>query len=518
MHKNSALLALILSVGSTFGACGAEKAPPPNEPVKGATEALMAEPAPRAAGEAVRLEDMQSRLGISVLTEPWSGDLAGMKERRVIRLLTVYGLPRYYFDGPQERGLVYEIFSEFDKFVNRKLGTGHLKVYVVFLPVSRDELISGLLEGRGDIAAAGLTITPERLEQVDFSDPYAQDINEVLVTGPTAPPIESAEDLAGQRVDVRESSSYYHSLQKLSDTLVAAGKPAIDFDPISDLLEDEDLMEMVNNGLLPWMVVDDYKPQVMAKAFPDLTVRKDIVLRSGGKIGFAFRKNSPELAAMLNEFISSHRRGTLFGNVLINRYLRDFDFVNNSLTDDHYARFAELEEIFRQYGEQYGVDYLLAAAQGYQESRLDQSLRSDAGAIGVMQLLPQTASDPSVGVPDIHQVGPNIHAGVKYLDHMREEYFPDLAGDRLNQTLMAIASYNAGPNRIRRLRLEAAKMGLDPNRWFGNVEVVAARDIGRETVQYVANIYKYYIAYRLTAAQVTARAKVRRAARDEEPR
>jgi len=40
-------------------------------------------------------------------------------------------------------------------------------------------------------------------------------------------------------------------------------------------------------------------------------------------------------------------------------------------------------------------------------------------------------------------------------------------------------------------------MGLDPNVWFGNVEIAAARVVGNETVRYVRNIYKYYIAYKL---------------------
>jgi membrane-bound lytic murein transglycosylase MltF len=166
--------------------------------------------------------------------------------------------------------------------------------------------------------------------------------------------------------------------------------------------------------------------------------------------------------------------------------------------------------IFEIYGDRYGFDFLMVAAQGYQESRLDQSARSAAGAIGIMQLLPSTAADSNVGIPDISRAEANIHAGVKYLDFIRNRYFSDPEMDRFNQTMFAFAAYNAGPARVRKLRQKAAQQGYNPNIWFDNVEVIAARDIGSETVQYVANILKYYIAYRLTAQQQTRRAQERK--------
>lgn len=453
--------------------------------------------------------DFRSWLQLKVLTEPWSGDLDGMVKRRVIRVLTVYGLGRYFLDGPEERGVVYELFKAFEASLNKELNTGTLQIHVVFVPVSRDELVPGLLTGRGDIAAAGLTITPERTKLVDFSTPFSREIREVLVTGPSAPAVASLDDLAGKTIYVRKSSSYNESLRTLNVEWKKSGKAPIDIQPISELLEDEDLMEMVQAGLLPWMVVDDYKAQVLSGVFDKLVVRNDLVFRTGGRIGYAFRKGSPKLAAKLNEFLAANRQGTTLGNVLINRYIRDFDFVKNALNRDDMDRYQKVVGIFQKYGEEYGFDYLMITAQGYQESRLDQSMRSQRGAVGVMQLLPSTAADPNVGITDIFKVEPNIHAGIRYLDFIRNRYFSDLAGDRFNQTLMSLASYNAGPERLQKLRRETAEYGLNPNVWFGNVEVIAAREIGRETVQYVANIFKYYTAYRMIAEQQVARQKER---------
>ncbi len=454
--------------------------------------------------------EIQQQAPFELLSRRWTGDLDTMEQKRVIRVLTVYGLGRYFLDGPQEKGLTYELFKMFEDFINKRLGRKQLRVHIVFVPVARDELIPGLVEGRGDIAAAGLTITAERDDLIDFTNPVSRKLSEVLVTGPSAPAIETIEDLAGKKIYVRASSSYRSSLDQLNRKFRQAGKDEIVLQDASELLEDEDLLEMVNAGLLDWAVVDDYKARIWVDVFDKLTLREDIVFRDGGQIAIAIRENSPKLMEALNEFLRSHRQGTLQGNILINRYLKDFDWAKNALDESDYQRFQDVVAVFRTYGEQYGVDYLMVAAQGYQESRLDQSARSRAGAIGIMQLLPSTAQDPNVNIPDITSAEPNIHAGVKYLDFIRQRYFSDPEIDRFNQTMFAFAAYNAGPARIRRLRNKAAQQGYDPNLWFDNVEVIAAKEIGHETVQYVANILKYYIAYRLSTQQQVRRAQERK--------
>jgi membrane-bound lytic murein transglycosylase MltF len=441
------------------------------------------------------------------LFEPWTGDLDGMEVRRVIRVLTVYGLPRYFLDGPEERGVTYELFEQFEEFINQRLERGHLKVHVILIPVARDELIPALLNGRGDIVAAGLTITPERDAVVDFSDPLMREVAEILVTGPATPAIATVEDLAGREVAVRASSSYRSSLDALNQRFAGQGLPAITIRDISEALEDEDILEMVSTGLLPWAVVDDYKAKAWTQVFDTLVMREDIVLRAGGDIGHAFRPNSPLLQAALNEFAATHREGTLAGNMLLNSYVREFEWTKNALAGEDYKRFEGVIDIFEKYGEQYGIDYLFVIAQGYQESRLRQETMSAAGAVGIMQLLPSTAADPVVGIPDISEAGNNIHAGVKYLDYLRSQNFNDPAVDHVNQILFTLASYNAGPARVKSLRRMAAEEGYNPNLWFDNVEIIAAREIGRETVQYVANILKYYTAYQLVVSQHAQRAE-----------
>lgn len=461
------------------------------------------------AEHAERLDATIKEIGYGSLTARRTGDLDMMEKNRTIRVLTVYSLGQYYLDGAEQKGVTYELFKQFEEYINQSLQRDELKVHVVFVPVARNELISGLNEGRGDIVAAQLTITPEREKLIAFSEPASKEISEVLVTGPTAPPIKTLDDLSGQIIYVRASSSYRTSLETVNKRLSKDGKKPIKLIDADERLEDDDLLEMVNSGLLQWAVVDDYEADMWSGVFNKLVVRKDIVFRKGGHIGFGVRKNSPLLVAALNEFLKTHRQGTLHGNMLINRNLRDADWTQNALDNEDYERFKGLAEIFETYGTQYGIDYVMVAAQGYQESKLDQNARSHRGAIGIMQLMPATAKDKHVNIPDITTAENNIHAGVKYLDFVRERYFSEPDIDQFNKTMFAFAAYNAGPARVRELRDKTDQVGYDPNVWFDNVEFIAAKEIGNETVQYVSNILKYYVAYSLAINQQNEREAAR---------
>ncbi len=431
----------------------------------------------------------------------WTGDFDGMIERRVIRAVVTVSLTGYFLDGATQRGITYDALQAFEKALNEKLNTGNLKVHVAIIPVARDQLIPALLDGRADIAAANLTITPERQKLVDFSEAGWTGVSELVVTGPSAPPLSELDDLSGQEIHVRASSSYYESLQSLNEELRAAGKEPARLVLADEHMEDEDLLQMVDAGLIPIVIIDSTKADFWVQIFDNITAHHDLAVRTGGEIAWAFRKNSPKLADEVNAFIRANRKGTLLGNMLFKRYLKNTKWVEHALSSSEMAKFRATIDLFQKYGDEYDFDYLMLAALGYQESRLDQSARSNAGAVGVMQLLPTTAADPNVGIPDVEILENNIHAGTKYLRFVKDRYFAEEDMDEVEQTLFTFASYNAGPARVRGLRRKAEASGLDPNVWFDNVEVIAAHEIGRETVQYVSNIYKYYIAYRQSEIQ-----------------
>ena len=373
----------------------------------------------------------------------------------------------------------------------------------MIVPMSRDLLAPALLNGKVDMVAAMVTVRPELEAVAAFSEPTRTNVSQVVVTGPGAPSIATVDDLAGQAVFVRKASAYYDTLTKLNEQLKARGKPAVIIDEAPDVLEDDDVLEMVNAGLAPITVVDDYLAEFWSQVFTGITVHKDVAVRTGGRLAVAFRKESPRLREAVNDWIRKHQKGDAFRNTIERRYLQSVKYVKNAAADAERKKLEAVVEIFKKYGSEYKIDYLLMAAQGYQESTLDQNVKSPVGAIGVMQVMPPTGKELNVG--NISEIEPNIHAGVKYMRFMMDQYFKDEPMDDLNKTLMTFAAYNAGPGRLRQLRRETEKRGLDPNLWFNNVERVASERIGRETVTYVSNIYKYYITYRLVTDQMSRR-------------
>ena len=440
----------------------------------------------------------------TVIEKPFTGDFDEMVKRRSIRAGVVFNRTHYFIDKGQERGLAFESLKNFETELNGRLKTGNLKVHVVMVPMTRDQLYPALSSGKVDLVAAMVTVTPEREKLVAFSTPTRTNVSQVVVTGPGAPPIAALDDLAGQEVFVRKGSIYAESLAGLNAQLKKRGKPEVVIADAPEVLEDEDVLEMVNAGLTPITVVDDYMAEFWSTVFTSLTVHKDVAVRSGGSLAVAFRRENPKLRETVNAWLAKHGEGDAFRNVIERRYLQSVKYAKNAAADTERKKFQAVVGLFKKYGTQYDLDFLLMAAQGYQESTLDQDVKSPVGAIGVMQVMPATGKELKVG--DITKVEANIHAGVKYMRFMMDQYFKDEPMDDLNKMLITFASYNAGPGRVRQLRREAEKKGLNPNVWFGNVERVASERIGRETVTYVSNIFKYYIAYRLSLEQRTERA------------
>ena len=434
----------------------------------------------------------------SALTAAWLGDLDGMAGRRVIRTLVVSGGPQFFYYRGKPRGIVAELLVLLQKELNESLGRGLDQIEILPMPVSRDKLIPALVNGNADLVAADLTITDARSELVDFSIPMVRNVDEILVfASGRGDDVAVLDDLSGRTVYVRKSSSYFEHLSALNRDLIGRGLKPVRVDEANEHLRSQDILDMVNAGLVSATVVDNFKARYWSKIFPEMNIREDLVVHAGGEIAWVFRKDSPQLAAAINSFVREHRQGTLIGNVLINRYMENLDWVRNSTSDDGVARLRPLLEHFRSSAAENSLDPLMLAAQAYQESELDHSKESPAGAVGIMQIKPSTAADRNVGIDDISSPADNIRAGARYMRFLMDRYFSEPEMGELQQWLFALAAYNAGPARIQRLRNLAAAEGHDPNLWLDNVELIAARKIGRETVRYVRNIFKYYVAYRM---------------------
>jgi membrane-bound lytic murein transglycosylase MltF len=438
--------------------------------------------------------------------ELWSGDLDGITERRFLRILTVHNPLFFSFDGAKQQGIVADLAKMFESHLAEEIGRVRSPTIVV-IPVGRDELISGLVEGRGDLVMGNLTITPARQQQIDFGPAMYPNVDELVITGPAVKDIGSFDDLVKTGLYVRRSSSYFEHLQALNAQRKIQGKKPIPITEADENLEDYDLLDMVNAGVIKAIVVDSHKASFWEKVFDKIKVHRDLSVNSGNQVAWAIRKDSPELMKSITAFGNTVKKGSLLGNIVLKRYFGNTRWLNNSLAEKDRKSYDETIEFIKQYAGKYEFDWLMIAAQAYQESRFDQSKRSSAGAVGVMQVLPSTAADKAVGIPDIATLDNNVHAGVKYLNWLRQTYYTNDKISPLDRVLFSFAAYNAGPGNMRKARSRAKKLGFDPNRWFANVEIGMYRAVSGEPASYVRNIYKYYVTYQGLEKSRQARAK-----------
>jgi membrane-bound lytic murein transglycosylase MltF len=451
---------------------------------------------------------------LSTQNKPWTGDFDRMLERRMIRVLVPYSRTLFFVDKGRERGVTADHVRDFERYINQRyakqLGKRPLTVYIV--ATTRDKLLSGVAEGLGDIAAGNLTDTDERRKSVDFvTFRDGKPVRELVVTGPRSPPIATLDDLSGRTVHVRKSTSYHESVLALNERLRSEGKEPVVIAELPDALEDEDQLEMLNAGLLDYVIVDEWKAEMWAQILPRIKVRDDLVMRAEGYVGWAVRKNSPALQAAIMDAYNNVVGAQGGMSTRRAQYHRNIKQITNNTASAEMQRFERTIRFFEKYGSKYGFDPLMLAAQGYQESRLDQDARSHVGAVGIMQIMPATGA--GLGVGSIYVAENNIHGGAKYMDQLMTVYFKDASFSEYNRALFAFASYNAGPGNVAWMRKEAARRGLDPDKWFNNVEVLVAEKIGVETTTYVRNIYKYYVAYKLIVDAQDAARKAREAFR-----
>ncbi|WP_342356588.1 lytic transglycosylase F [Vibrio splendidus] len=424
--------------------------------------------------------------------EPYMGDLDVLKTKGTVRVLVSADLGFYYIEDGKPKGIVAEMLYHFEKSLRKK----HPYLNVQIIPVQRDDLLPSLESGYGDVAVANLTITDKRLRIIDFSDPMIKDGKELIITGKNSAPITEIKQLSGKEVWIRASSSYFESVQRVNKELNELDLPPLHVHFIEESLQDYELIELVNQGYIQGTILDSHKAKLWTDVMENIQVHHDLPLRENGQIAWALRKNSPQLKKEINKYVKTARTGTLLGNVIYQKYIDNTRWLGRALNPNKIDRVAKLSDVFEKYSSQYEFDPLMISAQGFQESGLDQSRVSHRGAIGVMQVLPSTAKDKNVNIKNIHKVDNNIHAGVKYMRFIKDRYFDDPAITPDNQIYFTLASYNAGPAKIRKMRRIAKQKGYNPNIWFKNVEIITRKYVSKEPVTYVANINRYFVIYK----------------------
>ncbi len=441
-------------------------------------------------------------------SEPFLGDLPALRQRGEIRVLVSHSPTSLHLEGGTPKGLEYELLQHYEDFLNRDLPRGKPRTRVTFIPMPQEEILDALNAGRGDVAAAGLVVTPERMLKVAFTQSYVSGVRELIVQRRDADSPRNLQDLAGHRIDLVAGSSALEYLELQNRRHRLRGQPQIDVHVLNTHLVDEDVLELINAGLLEMTVAREHVAESWAKTLPNLVVRKDLILHDGGEVAWAVRKGDPLLQRSLNAYLSAKGQDTQFGRLLVRQYYGGPPTRTTASAVRGRKSLERLAPVFQRYAKRYDFDWLAIAALAYQESGLDQNKISPSGAQGIMQIMPGTAEVLGLS-RDINDLEGNVRAGVKYLARLRDRYFKDPKLDPAARMNFLWAAYNAGPARIASLREKAEREGLDPQRWFGNVEKVAARELGRQTVDYVARVNKYYLAYRLRYDALAEREQAR---------
>ena len=420
------------------------------------------------------------------------GDLAELEKKRVLRVLVAADLGFYYIEDGITKGIIADLLQHFEQDIRKKHPALHLQI----IPVHRDKLLPYVINGLGDIAIANITVTAERKKRVAFSEPVLTNISEVLINNNKQPPFNKVTDLSGQTIWVRKSSSYHQSLLKINNKLRMQNLPPASILFIDETLQDYELLELINLDLLNATVIDNHKIKIWQPILKNIRVNDNFVLRNDGQIAWAMRKDSPKLMALVNHYIDTVKEGTLIGNIIYSKYIKNHRWLHTLLDPNNIDKIASLSPIFFRYSKQYDFDYLMLMAQGFQESGLNQHKVSNKGAVGIMQVLPSTARDPSVDIPNIYTSKNNIHAGVKYMRYLQNQYFSSDKIDYDNKIYLSLAAYNAGPGNINKMRRYAKEQGYNPNIWFNNVELITRKHIGLQPIVYVNNINRYFIVYK----------------------
>lgn len=423
--------------------------------------------------------------------ETYKSDLEEIKKRRVLRVLTRNASNCFFIYRGEQLGFEYELAQDFAK----SLG---VRLELIVAP-SREALLEHLAEGRGDLVAAGMTITEDRKKQVAFTQPYLT-VSELVIVPSKDKTTKSLADLRGKKISVRKSSSYYEHLLELQ------GQYGFEIELLPEETETEDILWMLGEGKLAATVADS--------SIVDIELTYSDYIRSIGPLGdpvqiaWAVRPDQPQLLAAANAFVKRIYKG-MFYNMTVTKYFKNTKTMKAASGDaraDREGGLSKYDTLVKKFAKQYELDWRLVTSQMYQESRFDPGAKSWVGALGLMQVMPKTAQE--LKFDDVVDPEQGIHAGVKLLARY-SRMFEEPAVKEKDRIRFALAGYNCGPGHVFDARRLAADLKLDPDRWFGNVEKamlllsepkyarVARYGYCRcsEPVKYVSEIQTRYDAY-----------------------
>ena len=415
---------------------------------------------------------------------------------RYIRILTTRNSFDFYIYQGKNKGIQYEMTKEFIKYLNNKYAKNKSlpKIQFEMIPVENDQLIPMLVAGKGDIIAAGLSVTQERVKEVQFSKPY-KFVDEVIITRKSIGDI----PFSTKTFFVRESSSYWEALSKYNRSVEV--RENVNLLPASEDLHTENIIELISLGKFDYTLVDSYIADMALKTYKDLHIHKSRAFGRNVPVAWSVRKNNRLLLKELNTFMDKVKEGSLLGNIFSNKYFSDMNKIASHEFNLKTSTLSKFDIQLKKYSTMYNLDWKLMAALCYQESRFNPNIVNKWGAIGLFQIKQATVNESYIKIPKItgaKYVENNIHAGIKYFNWIKSRYFdPNLEMTEATRLRMSLAAYNAGPATVLKAMKLAKKMKLNPNVWFRQVELAMLKMKKVEPVNYVSEINKRYISYHL---------------------
>ena len=415
--------------------------------------------------------------------------LESVLERGTLRVASRLEPLSYFERDGQPNGLDYNLLSLFSK---------NLGVNLEFvLYDSLEAQLASVYSENIDLAAATLTETEDRKILYDFSEPYME-VSSVLLQHSSEPPKESLDDIQDEDYSLRviAGSSHAEILRSLQQE-----HPQLNWEEQTEVIMFQ-LMEQVQNQDIDYTVVDSAIFELERSMFPRIEVAME--LSEPAPIGMAFpKRDDVTLLERLNQFIRDYEAS---GEMEL---LRQAYFVDNNRMDVGGAlvfkerleeRLPEFETLFRTVADEIGYDWLLLAAQAYQESHWEPRARSPTGVRGLMMLTLPTAEQ--MGVESRLDPEQSLRGGLKYMVSLHDR-MPERIPEP-DRTKFALAAYNVGFGHLNDALILAQRAGANPDVWdevveylpllrqrryYSTVEHGYAR--GNEPVVYVENIYRF---------------------------
>ncbi|MCY1272119.1 Membrane-bound lytic murein transglycosylase F [compost metagenome] len=420
-----------------------------------------------------------------------SRDLATIRRDGVLRVLVNQSRNSFGEIHGEPIGIEYRRLRAFEQYLNDS-SPGRKPLSIRFIPKAKDQLLAALQRGEGDLVAPGEVLLARDGTNVSASLAWQRQVPLVLIARQGNRRYARLEQLAGRSITLPAGSAAGEAIRKVNERLALKHLRPMTIEWLDPSLAVEDVLELVNAGIVDFSVVEQPIAERWAKVFGKLRVDRQLVFDDRESMTWFVRRDAPMLRASVNRFLKEYR-APADQDVAFQRLYRRAYKVRNPLQVADRKRLESLRPTLQRYAEENRLDWLALAAVAFKESSLNASARGAGGATGLMQITPAAAR--AVGVGSVQQKDNNVQAASKYMAMLRRKFFASPRLKERDRLAFILAAYNLGPERVQGLRAEARRRGLDPNQWFFQVERVAAEQMGMGVVNYVSSVNKYYVAF-----------------------